>query len=50
MLHAAAQSDWVRQYEATGAWVIAVTDLNDYPAMAAGLSNALFKRDDRVAH
>jgi hypothetical protein len=50
MLHAAAQADWVRQYEATGAWVIAVTDLNDYPAMAAGLSKALFERDKRVAH
>jgi hypothetical protein len=49
MLHAGDPS-WTEAYKATGARVIAVKELDDYPAMAAALSNALFTRDDRVAH
>jgi indole-3-glycerol phosphate synthase len=49
MLHAAEPS-WTEAYKSTGARVIAVKELNDYPAMAAALSNALFERSDRVAH
>jgi hypothetical protein len=49
MLHAA-QPEWTDQYKTTGARVIAVRELADYPAMAAALSNALFERDNRVAH
>jgi len=49
MLHAS-DPRWTEEYKATGARVIAVKELNDYPAMAAALSNALFEREDRVAH
>jgi hypothetical protein len=49
MLHAENPS-WAEPYRATGARVIAVRELNDYPAMAAALSNALFQREDRGAH
>ena len=49
MLHAV-DSSWTEAYKATGARVIAVKELDDYPAMAAALSNALFTREDRVAH
>ena len=49
MLHAADPA-WTEEYEATGARVIAVKELDDYPAMAAALSDALFERADRVAH
>jgi hypothetical protein len=49
MLHAADPS-WTEEYKSTGARVIAVKELNDYPAMAVALSNALFERTDRVAH
>jgi hypothetical protein len=47
MLHA--DPSWTEAYKATGARVIAVRELNDYPAMAAALSNALFERADCVA-
>jgi hypothetical protein len=49
MLHAGDPS-WTETYRRTGAQVIAVKELNDYPAMAAALSKALFARENRVAH
>jgi hypothetical protein len=49
MLHAG-DPRWTETYKSTGAQVIAVKELNDYPAMAAALSHALFARENRVAH
>jgi hypothetical protein len=47
MLHAPDPA-WTEPYKATGARVIAVKQLNDYPAMAAALSHALFDREGCV--
>ncbi len=41
---------WTEPYKRAGARVIPVTNLEDYPAMAASLSAALFEGDRRVAH
>jgi hypothetical protein len=49
MLHAPNPA-WTEEYKSTGSRVIVVNELDDYPAMAAALSNALFEREDRVAH
>jgi hypothetical protein len=46
MLHAA-DGPWTAPYRGAGARVIPVTDLDDYPAMAAALSAALFDRERR---
>ncbi len=43
MLHAPDPS-WTEQYKATGARVVVVKEMSDYPAMAAALANALFDR------
>jgi hypothetical protein len=49
MLHAP-DSSWTEFYKTTGAQVVTVKERNDYPAMAAALSNALFERENRVAY
>ena len=49
MLHAA-DGPWTEPYKAAGARVIPVTELENFPAMAAALSNALFEGERRVAH
>jgi hypothetical protein len=48
MLHGG-DTSWMKPYEATGARVIPVTEMNDYPAMAAALSAALFDDGRRGA-
>ncbi len=49
MLHAS-DGPWTRPYRAAGARVIPVSELDDYPTMAAALSNALFGGEHRVAY
>jgi hypothetical protein len=44
MLHAP-DPTWTEQYKATGARVVVVKEMGDYPAMAAALAGALFDRD-----
>jgi hypothetical protein len=48
MLHAEPAS-WMDPYRAAGAHVIPVRELDDYPAMAAALSHALFEEGRHVA-
>ena len=48
MLHAA-DSEWMTPYKSAGARVIPVTKLDDFPAVAAALSDALFEGDRHVA-
>jgi hypothetical protein len=48
MLHAA-DGPWTQPFRAAGARVIPVTDRDDYPAMAAALSAALFEGERHVA-
>lgn len=48
MLHAD-DGEWTKPYKAAGARVIPVTKLDDFPAVAAALSDALFEGERHVA-